>query len=104
MKNLFFSLAYEALLILLGLILPKLIIATYGSEVNGLTSTINQILIVINLLQAGAVGASIYQMYAPVANNDQEEINRIMSTSQRYFRRLEPFFIFNRNSPHGGAE
>lgn len=92
-KNLIFSLGYEALLIVMGLILPKLIITTYGSEVNGLTSTINQILVVINLLQAGAVGASIYQMYSPIANNDQEKINEIMSSSKRYFQKLGLIYL-----------
>ena len=67
LKNMIASLACEIMLVLFGLVVPRLIIETYGSEVNGLTSTITQVLSILNLLQAGAVGASIFQMYKPIA-------------------------------------
>lgn len=87
------SLTYEIMLILFGLIVPKLIIGTYGSEVNGLTSTITHILSILNLLQAGAVGASIFQMYKPVAEKDYLQVSRIIDSSRRYFRKIGIIFL-----------
>ena len=87
------SLAYEIMLILFGLIVPRLIIDTYGSEVNGLTSTITHILSILNLLQAGAVGASIFQMFKPVAEKDYLQVSRIIDSSKRYFRKIGIIFL-----------
>lgn len=87
-RNLAFSLAYEVFVLALGLIVPRFIILSYGDSINGLTTTINRLLTLINLVQAGAVGASIYQMYKPVANNDYETQSAIMYSSKRFFRRM----------------
>ena len=68
----------QLFLLVYGLFIPRLIIQTYGSEVNGLTAFIQQFLNVFQLLQAGTVGASIYQLYKPIATNDYEQINIIV--------------------------
>lgn len=87
------SLAYEIMLILFGLIVPRLIIETYSSEVNGLTSTITHILSILNLLQAGAVGASIFEMYKPVAEKDYYQESLVLESSRRYFRKIGLVFL-----------
>lgn len=92
-RNTCFSLTLEAMMLAFGLIMPRLIILTYGSSVNGLTSTINQIISVINLLQAGAVGASIFEMYKPAAEGDYGKISVIYTASKRYFNRLGGVFL-----------
>ena len=68
--NIVFSILIEILLIVMGFVAPKIVIKVYGSDVNGLTSTINHVISLLNLLQAGAVGASIFQMLKPVAHKD----------------------------------
>lgn len=93
LRNTVFSLLLEILLLIFGMIMPRLIILTYGSAVNGLTSAINQILSVLNLLQAGAVGASIFEMYKPVADKDYKHISLIMHASKRYFFKLGLVFL-----------
>ncbi|NLE63088.1 MAG: hypothetical protein GX612_04535, partial [Bacteroidales bacterium] len=93
LRNTAFSLLLEVLLLIFGMIMPRLIILTYGSAVNGLTSAINQILSVLNLLQAGAVGASIFEMYKPVAEKDYQRISLIMDASKRYFFKLGLVFL-----------
>lgn len=93
LKNAVMSLAYEIMLILFGLIVPRLIISAYGSEVNGLTSTVTHVLQILNLLQAGAVGASIFQMYKPVADKDYYQISKIIEASRRYFRKIGMIFL-----------
>lgn len=95
LRNTCFSLALEVLMLAFGLIMPRWIILTYGSNVNGLTSTINQIIGVINLLQAGAVGASIFEMYKPVAAGNYKAISMIYTSSKRYFNRLGCVFFLS---------
>ncbi len=93
LKNVIMSLLYEVMLILFGLVVPRLIIETYGSEVNGLTSTVTHVLSILNLLQAGAVGASIFQMYKPVADKDYLQVSRVIDSSKRYFRKIGLIFL-----------
>ncbi|MDD6250791.1 MAG: hypothetical protein PUA88_07175 [Bacillales bacterium] len=91
--NIIIALLYELFLIVMGIIIPKLIIRTYGSDVNGLTSTINNVLSILNLIQAGAVGASIFQMFKPVAERDYEAQGKILGASILYFRKVGLIFL-----------
>lgn len=87
-KNLMLHFGYEVFVFALGMIFPRFIILAYGSEINGLTATITRILSLINLIQAGAVGAAIYQMYKPVAENDYETQSAILYASRRFYNRI----------------
>lgn len=92
-KNLAFLLVYEMLAFACGIIFPRFIILIYGSQINGLTSTITRILSLINLIQAGAVGAAIFQMYQPVATNDFERQSAIIFSSRKYYNRISFIFL-----------
>ncbi len=92
-KNLIISLFYELLIFALGIIVPRYIIISYGDAVNGLTQTINRLLTLINLIQAGAVGASIYQMYKPVADNDYETQSAILYSSKKFFKKIGIIYL-----------
>ena len=80
-KNSFTSLFLEIVVFIVGFFVPKLIIDIYGSEVHGLSTSIIQILSIIQLIQAGAVGASIYSLLKPIHDNDQKEIAIIYKSS-----------------------
>lgn len=93
--NTIVSLISQFIFLVLSIIFPRLIILTFGSEVNGLTASINQILNIINLLQAGIVGASIYDMYKPISENDKEMVGKIYYSAKMYFNKLSLiFFMF----------
>ena len=51
--NTVMGLVYQAVTIVCGLILPRLILKAYGSDVNGLVNSINSILNVITLMELG---------------------------------------------------
>ncbi len=91
--NIVTSLIYQILVLLVGFYVPRLIIQTYGSRINGLNSTISQILNIINFLQAGLVGASIYEMYSQIANNDNDGEASIYYASKHHFDRLSSYFF-----------
>ncbi len=92
-RNLAVSLLYELFILILGLIVPRYIIVSYGDSVNGLTQTINRLLMLVNMLQAGAIGASIYQMLAPVANNDYKTQSEIMYSSKKFFDKMGAIYL-----------
>lgn len=93
LRNLIVSLFYEAFILILGLIVPRFIILSYGDSINGLTQTINRLLTLVNLLQAGAVGASIFQMLKPVAENDYKTQSAVMYASKKFFDRMGVIYL-----------
>lgn len=79
--------------IVCGFILPRYILQYYGSEVNGLVSSISHFLNFITFLEMG-VGAVVQSnLYRPLAQNDQIKVSLIVAASRRFFRRIAYIFI-----------
>ncbi len=86
-KNLFFGIFSQIIIIFLGIIIPKLILDNLGSEVNGLITSITNILGYLSVLEAGVGTASLQALYKPISTKDKNLINEIMSTTNfLYFR------------------
>lgn len=87
------SFMYQAISIVSGFILPRLIMQYYGSNINGVVSSITQFLSIISLCECG-VGAVVQSaLYKPLANNDLPEISKIYVSSNRFFRRVAYILI-----------
>lgn len=91
-KNAIWELGYYLIVILIGFLAPRYIILVYGSEVNGLSLTITQILNIILILQAGATTAAIFSLYKPIAENDINEISRNVYSAESFFKKIS--FVF----------
>ena len=63
--------------IILGMTEVKYLIQNYGSTVNGLMQTGNQVLSYLSLLETGICGAYLYSMYKPVAEKDDARLSRL---------------------------
>ena len=82
------SLIYQVVTLICGFVLPRMFLSTYGSEVNGLVSSITQFLGIISLCELG-VGAVIQSsLYKPLAEGDRVGISKIAISSERFFRRI----------------
>lgn len=82
----------QVVILLLGIVIPKLLIVSYGSEVNGLLSSIKQIFVYVSLLEAGIGTAALQAMYEPIAKDDKEKASKIMVATDRYFKRTGLFY------------
>lgn len=88
MLNSLSSLIYQIITVICGFVLPRLFLTYYGSEVNGLVSSITQFLGFISLAECG-VGAVVQSaLYKPLADNDMQEVSKIVVSSERFFRRI----------------
>lgn len=76
----------------MSVILPRIILLSFGSEVNGLTSAITQIFTYIALLEAGIGSASCNCLYKNIAQNDRNGISVTLSATRKYFRRIVPIY------------
>ena len=59
------SLIYQLITLISGVIIPRLMLETYGSEVNGLVSSISQFISYFALVEAGLAAASVFALYKP---------------------------------------
>lgn len=77
----------------LGLILPRLYIASYGSEANGMLSSIRSLLAYFTVVEGGVKNASISTLYAPISARDQPAVNGILSASRVLLLRAGYIFL-----------
>ena len=78
----------EIVTVVSWLILPRLIITHYGSEVNGLVQSITQFLGLIAFLDMGVGSVIRFNLYKPLAYRDEDQISRIVAAAKRFFRIL----------------
>ncbi len=87
------SLALQFVTVICGFIVPRLIIGEYGSEVNGLVSSITQFLGYITLFEAGVGGVVRAALYKPLAHNSIDEISGIVKATENFFRKIALIFV-----------
>ena len=87
-RNLFFGFFNQILIFGIGLIVPRLILTSYGSEVNGLLSTVIQIFTYVGLLEAGIGNASLNALYKPFTDADEYSVSDVFSATQKYYRKV----------------
>lgn len=75
----------QILTVISGLIIPRMMLETYGSELNGLVSSVVQFISYFNLVEAGIAGAAIFALYKPLANKDYKEVNGIVSAAKKFY-------------------
>lgn len=85
--NLATSLLGQVITIVLGIVIPRMFILSFGSDVNGFISSISQIFVYVALLEAGVGTASQQAMYAPLGNNDRDSINSILAATHHFYMR-----------------
>ena len=91
--NIFFSLLLQLVTCVRGLILPGIIIPAYGSDVNGLVSSITQFLTYISLLEAGVGSIFRASLYKPLANGDMDMVSGIINEQKRFYRKIGMIFV-----------
>ena len=91
-KNAISGVLGQLITIVFGIYIPHLIIVGLGSESNGLLSSISVVLGYLNLLEAGIGTASLQAMYGPVARNDVNEINGILTATKLFYRKTSKFY------------
>lgn len=58
-----------------GLIVPRLFIMTFGSEMNGLLGSLGNLYSYLALVEAGVGTAAIQALWGPLGRNDKRSVN-----------------------------
>ena len=91
--NIVTNLFLQAIIIIYGFIVPKIIISKFGSNVNGLISSITQFLAYIALLESGFGPVVKSALYKPISNKDNKTIMNILKASEKFFRAIAYIFL-----------
>lgn len=92
-KNAISSLLFQLATIVQGLVLPRVILEAFGSEVNGLISSITQFLSFISLLEGGLGAVVLAELYKPIEDRNDEKIQGILKACQSFFSKLAGVFL-----------
>lgn len=85
-KNLIFNFGYQVVNTITNVILPPLIITKYGSIVNGLISTVKQIINYIQIVGAGISESVVVSLYKPLQEQDDSKVSAIYNASRITFK------------------
>lgn len=83
----------QVVTMIVGFITPRIMLNAYGSEINGLVSSITQFISYFNLVEAGLSGAAIYALYKPLAANDHKAINGVVSAAKKFYTQAGYIFV-----------
>lgn len=92
-RNTFVALLSEVLVTAVGLLFPKAVIVNYGSEANGLVTSLQQFIQYFTLLEAGLSGAAVFALYKPLAEGNQEQIERILYSAKKMYSKIGGVFV-----------
>jgi O-antigen/teichoic acid export membrane protein len=84
---------YQVCIMIAGLVMPRIMLKYYGSEINGLVSSINQFIVYFNLVEAGLSSAAIYALYKPLADNDHKAINGVVAAAKKFYTQSGYIFV-----------
>lgn len=87
------SLCNQLIAIICGLILPRLILVSFGSQINGLVNSISQFLSIICFLDLGISSVVQSALYRPLVDNSCEEISAIIKSATIFFRKIATIMV-----------
>lgn len=87
------SLSLQIVTALIGLVLPRLMIGAYGSEVNGLISSIAQFLSYISLMEAGTGSVMKAALFKPLVDGDTKAVSSVIAAFRGFFRKIACLFL-----------
>ncbi|SFR86744.1 Membrane protein involved in the export of O-antigen and teichoic acid [[Clostridium] aminophilum] len=79
--------------IISGMIIPRIILEEFGSEVNGLVNSLLQFLTYISLIEGGITGVVSANLYKPIVSGNYQKMSSILVTARRFFVRIGMIYI-----------
>ena len=87
-SNLAWGIIGNVITSIVAIVIPRLFIVNYGSEVNGLLSSIRQIYVYLAFLEVGVSDASVVALYGPIGRGDHNAANHILAATDRYYKKI----------------
>lgn len=86
-KNVTWGIIAQIITTGIGILIPRLVLVNLGSDANGLLTSISSILAYLSLLEAGVGTATLQALYSPIAKQNKDSINSILSATHFFYKR-----------------
>ena len=86
------SLLLQVATIISSFVIPRLTLKVFGSEVNGLVSSLNQFLHYVTILEGGVSAVIMANLYKPLLSKDSAKISSIVVATKKFFKTLALIF------------
>lgn len=87
------SLMLQVVTIIAGFIVPRFMLTCYGSEIYGLVASVTQFISYFALVEAGLSTAAVSALYKPLAENDHDRVNAILSAGRHLYNQTGYIFV-----------
>jgi len=88
LKNVTTAILLQVANVVSGFVIPKIILSCFGSEVNGLVSSLNQFLNFTSIFEGGISAVILANMYKPVLKKDKKKLGAVVNASEKIFRKI----------------
>lgn len=92
-KNMIMSIVARVISLVTGLIVQRYLLLAYGSTLNGLTTSINQAMAYLVLLEAGLGIASVQALFYPLAEGDWGKVSGILTATGIEYKKISAIFL-----------
>ena len=92
-NNVVFSILSQVITIALGIVIPRMFLVSFGSEMNGLLTSVTQIYTYMALLESGVGAVTLQALYKPVAENDYSSLNSVLSATNHYYKKIGTIYL-----------
>jgi len=91
--NLIAGMLGQVVTVVLGILLPRLVLNNFGSEINGLLSSVTNIYAYIAIVEAGVAAASCQALYRAISEKNVDQTNRVMAATNAYYHRTGIIYL-----------
>lgn len=93
LKNFLWYGVLQIVNILVGFVLPRLYLKIFGSEVNGVISTINNFISYFAYVEAGLGLTLMYSLFKPLAEKNYDSINNVVTTAKKSYFKISAIYF-----------
>lgn len=90
--NLIISSGTQLIILALGLVLPRIILTSWGSEYNGLINSVTTIMRYLSLLEAGINTSTLQALYKSIGENDRHQTSVIIRSAKQYYHNVSVIY------------
>lgn len=91
--NIIMAIMYQIISAVCSLILPRYILLSFGSDVNGMIQSVSQMLSYTMIMEFGVGGLITASFYKPLALGNKEAVSDIFNNTKSYFNKISVVFI-----------
>lgn len=92
-KNVYYSIIYQILNLILKFVLRTIFIRTLGKSYLGISGVFSNVLTVLSLSELGVGAAIIYDMYEPIASKNYKQVNDLMGLYKKLYAFIGLFIL-----------